>query len=120
MLWGPLRQMGPMIRAGLVRPWVIDLKGGVETDRGAPLFHRWATDMPSTLTLLEDFLASMTARQAWMREAGLRDCPISHDTPYELLIIDELAMLTAYGERVREALRLLAVILTQAARPGTA
>ena len=37
------------------------------------------------------------------------------ETPYELLIIDELAMLTAYGDRasVREALRLLAEILTQ-------
>jgi S-DNA-T family DNA segregation ATPase FtsK/SpoIIIE len=114
-LWGPLRQMGPMIRAGLVRPWVIDLKGGVETDRGAPLFHRWATDLPDALKLLEDFRASMVERQAWMRGAGLRDCPISYDTPYELLIIDELAMLTAYGDgpSVREALRLLSVIMTQ-------
>jgi S-DNA-T family DNA segregation ATPase FtsK/SpoIIIE len=115
-LWGPLRQMGPMIRNGLVRPWVIDLKGGVETDRGAPLFHRWATNMPDALKLLEEFATSMTDRQAWMRAAGLRDCPISYDTPYELLIIDELAMLTAYGDdprAVREALRLLSVIMTQ-------
>ena len=45
LLWGPLRAMGPMIRHRLVRLWVIDLKGGTETDRGAPLFHRWATSM---------------------------------------------------------------------------
>jgi S-DNA-T family DNA segregation ATPase FtsK/SpoIIIE len=50
-----------------------------------------------------------------MRSEGLRDCPISYDTPYELLIVDELAMLTAYGDgrSVREALRLLAAIMTQ-------
>jgi S-DNA-T family DNA segregation ATPase FtsK/SpoIIIE len=120
LLWGPLRQMGPMIRAGLVRPWVIDLKGGVETDRGAPLFHRWATNMTDALKLLEDFRASMVARQAWMRTEGVRDCPISYDTPYELLIIDELAMLTAYGDgrNVREALRLLAEIMTQGRAAG--
>lgn len=120
LLWGPLRQMGPMIRAGLVRLWVIDLKGGVETDRGAPLFHRWATTMADALTLLGDFRNSMTERQAWMRAEGLRDCPISYDTPYELLIIDELAMLTAYGDgsSVRQALRLLAEVMTQGRAAG--
>jgi DNA segregation ATPase FtsK/SpoIIIE, S-DNA-T family len=95
---------------------VIDLKGGVETERGAPLFHRWATNMPDAITLLTDFCDSMVERQAWMRTEKLRDCPISYDTPYELLIIDELAMLTAYaeGRDVREALRLLGIVLTQA------
>jgi DNA segregation ATPase FtsK/SpoIIIE, S-DNA-T family len=115
LLWGPLRQMGPMIRDGLVRVWTIDLKGGTETDRGAALFHRWATTMDEALELLTDFRDSMVARQAWMREHGVRSCEITTETPYELLIIDELAMLTAYGDRsgVREALRLLAEILTQ-------
>ena len=44
-----------------------------------------------------------------------RRSDITAETPYELLIIDELAMLTAYGDRssVREALRLLAEVLTQ-------
>jgi S-DNA-T family DNA segregation ATPase FtsK/SpoIIIE len=120
LLWGPLRAMGPMIRAGLVRPWVIDLKGGVETDRGEPLFHRWATNLPDALKLLEAFKTSMVERQAWMRSEGLRDCPISFDTPYELLIVDEMAMLTAYGDgrSVREALRLLAEIMTQGRAAG--
>jgi S-DNA-T family DNA segregation ATPase FtsK/SpoIIIE len=115
LLWGPLRAMGPLIRAGLVRLWVIDLKGGTETERGQALFHRWATTMDAAVELLTDFRDSMLGRQAWMREQGVRKCEITAGTPFELLIIDELAMLTAYGDRtgVREALRLLAEILTQ-------
>lgn len=115
LLWNPLRAMGPMIRDGLVRVWTIDLKGGTETDRGAALFHRWATTFDDALELLGDFRDSMVERQAWMREHKVRTCEIGAETPVELLVIDELAMLTAYGDRsgVREALRLLAEILTQ-------
>jgi len=115
LLWNPLRAAGPMIRDGLLRLWVIDLKGGTETDRGQPLFHRWATCMDDAVELLTDFRDSMLTRQQQMREQHVRRCEISPWMPYELLIIDELAMLTAYGDRgsVREALRLLAEVLTQ-------
>jgi S-DNA-T family DNA segregation ATPase FtsK/SpoIIIE len=115
LLWNPLRAAGPMIRDGLLRVWCIDLKGGTETERGQALFHRWATRFDDALDLLADFRDSMLERQAWMREARVRRCDITAETPYELLVIDELAMLTAYGDRsgVREALRLLAEILTQ-------
>jgi S-DNA-T family DNA segregation ATPase FtsK/SpoIIIE len=115
LLWGPLRAMAPLIRDGLARVWVIDLKGGTETDRGAPLFHRWATTSTDAVDLLTDFRDSMRDRQEWMRSKGVRTCPITRETPVELLIIDEMAMLTAYGERsdVRESLRLLAEVLTQ-------
>jgi S-DNA-T family DNA segregation ATPase FtsK/SpoIIIE len=115
LLWGPLRAMAPLIRDGLVRLWVIDLKGGTETDRGAPLFHRWATTSTDAVDLLTDFRDSMRDRQEWMRTNGVRTSPVTRETPVELLVIDELAMLTAYGERsdVRESLRLLAEVLTQ-------
>ncbi|MDT0351714.1 FtsK/SpoIIIE domain-containing protein [Pseudonocardia charpentierae] len=115
LLWNPLRAAGPMIREGLLRVWMIDLKGGTETDRGQALFHRWATTLDDAIDLLTDFRDSMVERQAWMRAEKVRRCEIGVDTPYELLMIDELAMLTAYGDRsaVREALRLLAEVLTQ-------
>jgi S-DNA-T family DNA segregation ATPase FtsK/SpoIIIE len=115
LLWNPLRAAGPMIRDRLLRLWVIDLKGGTETDRGEPLFHRWATSMDDAVELLGEFRDSMLDRQAQMREQHVRQCQISVATSYELLVVDELAMLTAYGDRgsVREALRLLAEILTQ-------
>ena len=56
----------------------------------------------------------MLARQEHMRATGVRRLP-SRRTPLELVMVDEMAMLTAYGDRanVREALRLLAEILTQ-------
>ena len=115
LLWNPLRAAGPMIRDGLLRVWMIDLKGGTETERGQALFHRWATSLDDAIDLLTDFRDSMLARQAWMRQAQVRRCEITPETPYELLMIDELAMLTAYGDRssVRDALRLLAEVLTQ-------
>ncbi|MGQ0576740.1 MAG: FtsK/SpoIIIE domain-containing protein [Pseudonocardia sp.] len=115
LLWGPFRAMAPMIRDSLVRVWVVDLKGGTETDRGAPLFHRWATTGADAVALLTEFRDSMKARQEWMREHGIRECEITPATPVELLVIDEMARLTAYGDRsdVRECLRLLAEILTQ-------
>jgi S-DNA-T family DNA segregation ATPase FtsK/SpoIIIE len=104
-----------MIRDGLLRVWMIDLKGGTETERGQALFHRWATTLDEAIALLEDFRDSMLDRQAWMRQHKVRRCEITPATPYELLMIDELAMLTAYGDRssVRDALRLLAEVLTQ-------
>ena len=105
-----------MIRDGLLRVWMIDLKGGTETERGQALFHRWATTLDDAIDLLTDFRDSMLARQQQMRDrAGPRAARSPPRRPYELLMIDELAMLTAYGDRssVRDALRLLAEVLTQ-------
>jgi DNA segregation ATPase FtsK/SpoIIIE, S-DNA-T family len=115
LMWNPLRAVGPMIRDGLLRVWMIDLKGGMETVTARPLFHRWATTGEDAVALLTAFRDNMLARQAELRERGQRKSQISTDTPYELLVIDELAMATAYGDRslVREALRLLAEIMTQ-------
>jgi S-DNA-T family DNA segregation ATPase FtsK/SpoIIIE len=115
LLWAPLRAMGPAIRDRLVRVHVIDLKGGAETRRGAPLFHRHATTPAEAIALLTEVRDEMKARQALMAEQGLRRLDVSAETPLDLVMVDELAMLTAYGERsdVRDALRLLAEILTQ-------
>ncbi|MCF7551806.1 FtsK/SpoIIIE domain-containing protein [Pseudonocardia sp. WMMC193] len=114
-IWSPLCSMGPAIRDGLVRVHVIDLKGGAETQRGAPLFHRHATTPADAIALLTDVRDEMKARQAHMAEHGLRRLDVSAEFPLDVVMIDEMAMLTAYGERtdVRDALRLLAEILTQ-------
>ena len=115
LMWNPLRGIAPMIRDGYVRVWMVDLKGGTETELGEPAFHRWATSMADAIELLTQFRDSMKDRQTWMKANKLRTCPITQETPLEILVIDELAMLTAYGDRalVREALRLLAEIMTQ-------
>ena len=115
LIWAPLRAMGPAIRDGLVRVRVIDLKGGMETERGRPLFHRWAANVPDALRVLAEFRDDMRTRQATLAAAGRRKATISRGMPLELLIIDELAMLSAYADRsdVREAMALLGEIQTQ-------
>lgn len=115
LIWAPLRAMGPLIRDGQVRVSMIDLKGGAETERGRPLFARYAPTMSHAIALLTEVRDAMKARQELMRTTGVRSLPVDRDTPLELVMIDEMAMLTAYGDRgdVREALRLLAEILTQ-------
>jgi S-DNA-T family DNA segregation ATPase FtsK/SpoIIIE len=115
LIWAPLHAMGPMIAAGLVRVSMIDLKGGAETDRGRPLFARYATTMADAIELLTEVRDAMKQRQEQMRAEGVRRLTVALAAPLELVMIDEMAMLTAYGDRgdVREALRLLAEILTQ-------
>ncbi|MCE0768107.1 cell division protein FtsK [Pseudonocardia kujensis] len=115
LLWAPLRALGPAIRDGLVRVHVIDLKGGAETQRGTALFHHHATTAAEAIALLTEVRDEMKHRQAHMADHGLRRLDITPTTPLDLVMIDEMAMLTAYGERadVREALRLLAELLTQ-------
>jgi S-DNA-T family DNA segregation ATPase FtsK/SpoIIIE len=115
LIWSPLRAIGPLIRDGLVRVHGIDLKGGAELERGRPLFTSYATDATDALDLVAGFRDRMRRRLEWMRASGHRTSLITHATPMEVLLIDELAMLTAYGDRsdVREALRLLAEIMTQ-------
>lgn len=114
-MWNGMRGLAPMIRDGYVRLTVIDLKGGTETELGQAAFHRWATTMEDAVTALTKFRDSMKRRQTWMRGHRVRSCPITQETPLEILVIDELAMLTAYGKRelVRTALTLLAEIMTQ-------
>ncbi|MFC4949039.1 FtsK/SpoIIIE domain-containing protein [Pseudonocardia sp. GCM10023141] len=114
-IWDPLRGMAPAIRDGYVRIWMIDLKGGTETERGQAAFHRWATTMDQAVALVTEFRDSMTERQAWMRANRVRTCPVTPQTPINILVVDEYAMLSAYGDKtaVRTAMALLGEVMTQ-------
>jgi S-DNA-T family DNA segregation ATPase FtsK/SpoIIIE len=119
-MWGLHRAMGPMIRDGLVRVRMIDLKGGTETELGKDLFYRRAINMAGAIELLTEARDDMRVTQDRMRERNLRRVPVSAEFPLDFIPIDELAMLTAYGDRgqVREALRLLAELMTQGRSSG--
>ena len=114
-LWGPLRAMGPLIRDGWVRVRMIDLKGGTETEPGRDLFYRRAITAGEAIELLTEARDDMKADQARLRADGLRRAEVGPGFPLDLIMIDEMAMLTAYAGRgeVREALALLAEIMTQ-------
>jgi S-DNA-T family DNA segregation ATPase FtsK/SpoIIIE len=133
-IWCPLRYLGPMIRDGLVRVWMADLKGGMETAQARPLFYRWADhveepdedeDAPeyageAALDMIRDFRDAMRQRQAMLRERGDRKFTVSRETPLDVLMIDELAMATALSSRsaTNELTKLLAEIMTQGRAPG--
>jgi DNA segregation ATPase FtsK/SpoIIIE, S-DNA-T family len=63
VLWSLTRGLGPAIRDGLVRLWVLDPKGGMELAAGAPLFARFAYDSPAAMAaVLEDAVEVMQDR----------------------------------------------------------
>ena len=94
-----IRGLGPAIRDGLVRLWVLDPKGGMELAAGAPLFERFAYDSAANMAdLLEDAVKVMQERAARLRGRTRLHTPTT-DEPLIVVIVDELASLTAYAER---------------------
>lgn len=120
LLWSPLRGMAPLLRDGVVLPDVIDLKEGMETEVGAPLFHRRAIEWEHAVEVVEAFRDELKQRQAELREQGKRKFTPSVETPLRLLMIDELGMLTSYGpaSEVRAVLKLLSEVMTQGRAAG--
>jgi DNA segregation ATPase FtsK/SpoIIIE, S-DNA-T family len=120
VLWSLVRALAGGIRTGTVQVWAIDPKGGMELAFGAPLFqllaYRTTDDM---LLLLEDAVTAMRDRQG--RLLGVTR--LHEPTPAEPLIVvlvDELAALTAYTDRdtKRKAAELLQLLLSQGRAVG--
>jgi hypothetical protein len=98
VLWSLIRGLGPGIRDGLVRLWVLDPRGCMELAAGQPLFARFAYDSPSTMaTVLEETVEVMQARAARLRGVT-RLCQPNTEEPLIVVVVDELASLTAYAE----------------------
>jgi S-DNA-T family DNA segregation ATPase FtsK/SpoIIIE len=120
VLWSLVRSLAPLVRDGLVRLWVIDPKGGMELAAGKPLFHRFACESADELAeLLEDAVAEMRARAARLRGVTRLHEP-STDEPLIVVVVDELAALTAYASR-DEAKRMsaaLSLLLSQGRAVG--
>jgi S-DNA-T family DNA segregation ATPase FtsK/SpoIIIE len=114
IFWGIAGNLAPAAHAGLVRLWGIDLKGGVEVAVGAGMFSYVAMDEQAALRLLRSLNELIVRRQAAMRGHS-RTFEASAGDPVHVLLIDELAVLTAYASRdvVNEATALLKRILTQ-------
>lgn len=125
VLWSIIRALGGGVRAGLVQLWVIDPKGGMELSFGLPLFHRFcygddqAADPDKKRSFetafaefLEELVAEMRRRQSYLRGRSRLHKPSPGD-PSIVVIIDELASLTAYvvdrdaKKRIATALQLL-------------
>jgi DNA segregation ATPase FtsK/SpoIIIE, S-DNA-T family len=97
VVWSVLRALVPGIRAGVVQVWAVDPKGGMELGPGRPLFHRYEDAGPEAMVeLLEDAVAVLQRRACRLKDAGVRRLTPSVAEPFVLVVVDEMAALTAY------------------------
>lgn len=121
VIWSLIRAIAPAIRAGLVRVWSIDPKGGMELEFGRNLFYRYESDSHEAMVgLLEDAVAALDTRNKRLKGKA-RKFTASAATPLNLILIDEVATLTCYlpdrqlGRRVDAA---LCDLLSKGLAPG--
>jgi S-DNA-T family DNA segregation ATPase FtsK/SpoIIIE len=118
-LWSVVRGLLPARRVGLVELWALDPKL-MELSYGRLLFDAYAGRAEDCAKLLEQAVALMQARAD--RYAGVRRSHVpTVDDPFVLVIVDEVAFLTAYqpdkGLKVRIS-SALATLTTQGRAVG--
>jgi S-DNA-T family DNA segregation ATPase FtsK/SpoIIIE len=129
VLWSLLRGLGPEIRDGRVAVWAVDPKGGMELGPGRPLYARFAVpslddlDAPyeDIAVLLEDAVRVMQQRSRGLADVGVRTHTPTIEESLVLVLIDEIANLTAYltDRKVKERInRALGLLLTQGRAPA--
>jgi S-DNA-T family DNA segregation ATPase FtsK/SpoIIIE len=121
VIWALVRSLAGGIASGLVEVWAFDPKGGMELGGGQRLFARFACeDYPAMADMLEEALTTARARATRLRGVTRQHVP-TPDDPLIVIIIDELAALTAYltdrhlKDRIKAA---LGVLLTQGRAVG--
>ncbi|MEV7801944.1 FtsK/SpoIIIE domain-containing protein [Microbispora sp. NPDC088329] len=94
-LWSTIRGLLPAMRAGLVQVWALDPKR-MELSFGRALFGaRYAADPKECADLLDEAVSVMQERAD--RFAGRqRSHTPTVDDPFVLVLVDEVAFLTAY------------------------
>ncbi|MBB2945337.1 S-DNA-T family DNA segregation ATPase FtsK/SpoIIIE [Actinoplanes lutulentus] len=121
VIWSIVRALAGGVAAGVVELWGLDPKGGMELGIGRPLFAKFASrDFAEMADLIEQ--AAAKAQQRAARLAGrTRQHTPTEDEPLIVLVIDELANLTAYlterqlKDRIKAA---LGIVLTQGRAVG--
>jgi len=120
VLWGLVIALGPWVRAGSVRLHGVDLKGGMELLLGRDLFSTMATTPEQSVASLESLAEQCIERTQGLAGRVRSHTPTSVD-PLHLLIVDELASVTAYlaDRQLRDrADRALSILLSQGRAPG--
>jgi S-DNA-T family DNA segregation ATPase FtsK/SpoIIIE len=121
VLWSLVRALAGGVAFGLVRLWVIDPKGGMEFAMGRPLFARFACkSFDAMADLLDEAVAVMRERQNRLAGVVRVHTPSNWD-PLIVVVIDEMAALTAYlqdGELKKRIAVSLGLLLSQGAGVG--
>ncbi|MEU8271284.1 FtsK/SpoIIIE domain-containing protein [Sphaerisporangium sp. NPDC049002] len=119
-LWSAIRGLLPAMRAGLVEVWALDPKL-MELSYGRELFGaRYAADPADCADLLEAAVKVMQERAGRFAGVQRNHVPTVED-PFVLVVVDEVAFLTAYQtdrklkERISAA---LATLTTQGRAVG--
>ncbi|WP_275408805.1 FtsK/SpoIIIE domain-containing protein, partial [Actinocatenispora rupis] len=120
VLWSLLRYLAPAIRAGVVKVTGLDPKGGMELSMGRPLFTRYEADNPAAMADLLEAEADHMDAVAKELAGNVRKFSPSMTHPLHLVVVDELANLTAYASmEVRRRVELaLGRLLTKGAAVG--
>ncbi|MFI9840393.1 FtsK/SpoIIIE domain-containing protein [Nonomuraea sp. NPDC051941] len=118
IIWSVIRGLLPAVRAGLVELWALDPKL-MELSYGRALFGpRYAATPEDCAELLEQVVQVMQERAA--RFAGLqRNHVPTIDDPFVLVVVDEVAFLTAY-QSDRELRRRISAALATLTTQGRA
>jgi DNA segregation ATPase FtsK/SpoIIIE, S-DNA-T family len=94
VIWSAIRALLPAIAGGWCQVWALDPKR-MELSYGRSLFHRYACQAAAMVELLEAAVTEMHQRAS--RFGGhTRTFTITTDSPFLVILIDELAFLTAY------------------------
>ena len=113
LLWGLIRAMFPLMQAGLARVLAADPKL-MELAFGRVIFDTYgayAADPESIAVMLEQAVADMQARAS--RFAGRqRDHTPTIEDPFTVVLVDEVAFLTAYQPDRKRKDRIMAALAT--------
>lgn len=130
VLWSAINALAPGIASGLVQPYGIDPKGGMELALGRGMFARLvydtgegksAEDKAEEMVELVEQVAELARTRAARLAGKTRKHVPTTAEPYVPLFIDELAFLTAYMpyKKLRERFnQALAVVLSQGRAVG--
>ncbi len=121
VLWSLLHGLAPAIRDRWVQVWALDPKGGMELGLGRGVFERFEGGVPEAMCdLLEEAVDLKTRRSLALATDGLRKHTPTPESPHIVIVIDELATLTAFAERtvVRRIEQALGLLLTQGRAVG--
>jgi S-DNA-T family DNA segregation ATPase FtsK/SpoIIIE len=120
VVWSLLRGLGPAVASGRVQVWCCDPKGGMELAPGAGMFTRFEHRTEAMVELLEDAAAAMQARCDRLR--GVTRAHVATPAqPALVVVVDELAHLTAYGTDPtlrKRATQALSLLLSQGRAPA--
>jgi S-DNA-T family DNA segregation ATPase FtsK/SpoIIIE len=130
VIWSILAALAPGIGSGLVQVIALDPKGGVEFALGRRLFSRFVYGDPDSgsaseaefADALEDQVEVMRRRQRLLRGVARLHTPTGAE-PLIVVIIDELANLTAYlvdRDSKKRIATALALLLSQGRAVGVA